>query len=209
MAWRVQTVIRVATRGEDLGSDSFMQAKGAYYGAMKSHAPTTAGFTLIELMITVTIVAILAAIAYPSYRSYVMRGQVVNATNGLTAMAANMERYYQDNRTYAATSGGLSPPCVPPGVTYGSFTVSCPTTLTNPPSTFAGLTQGATAAVPATGTTTYQLEAIGSSTSSGNTTGFYYFIDQAGNQGTTVTAPAPSGWITTCLSSWEMKAGTC
>ncbi len=183
-----------------------MQAKGAYYGAMKSHTRTTAGFTLIELMITVTIVAILAAIAYPSYRSYVLRGQVVNATNGLTAMAANMERYYQDNRTYAKTAGGLQPPCLA-GTTYGSFTISCPATLSNPPSTFTGLTQGATATVGST--TTYQLEAIGGATSSGNTTGFYYFIDQAGNQGTTVTAPAPSGWITTCTSTWEMKAGTC
>jgi len=205
MASQVQTVIRVATHAEDLGFDSFMQAKGAYYGGMKSHTPT-AGFTLIELMITVTIVAILAAIAYPSYRSYVMRGQVVNATNGLTAMAANMERYYQDNRTYSGTSGGLTPPCLPPGVTYGSFTVSCPATLTNAPSTFTA-PQGASATVQAS--STFQLEAIGSATSSGNTTGFYYFIDQAGNQGTTVVAPAPSGWIISCTSSWEMKAGTC
>ncbi len=182
-----------------------MQAKGAYYGAMKSHTRSTAGFTLIELMITVTIVAILAAIAYPSYRSYVLRGQVVNATNGLTAMAANMERYYQDNRTYSGTSGGLTPPCTTP-TTYGSFTVSCPATLSNAPATFTAA-QGATNAVQAT--STFQLEAIGSSTSSGNTAGFYYFIDQAGNQGTTVTAPAPSGWIITCTSSWEMKAGTC
>jgi type IV pilus assembly protein PilE len=182
-----------------------MQAKGAYYGGMKSHAPTNSGFTLIELMITVTIVAILAAIAYPSYRNYVLRGQIVNATNGLTAMAANMERYYQDNRTYASTSGGLNPPCLS-ATTYGSFQVSCPATLSNAPSTFTGLIQGATAAVGAT--TTYQLEAIGGSNSSGNTSGFYYFIDQAGNQGTTVVAPAPSAWIISCTSSWAMKAGT-
>jgi len=172
---------------------------------MKSHTPRTAGFTLIELMITVTIVAILAAIAYPSYRSYVLRGQVVNATNGLTAMAANMERYYQDNRTYSGTSGGLQPPCLG-GTTYGSFTISCPGTLSNAPSTF-GAAQGATAAVQAT--TTFELEAVGGSNASGNTTGFYYFIDQTGNQGTTVTAPAPSAWIITCTNTWEMKAGTC
>jgi len=207
MGGRIQTVIGVATPGEEFGFDSFMQAKGAYYGGMKSHTPTNSGFTLIELMITVTIVAILAAIAYPSYRNYVMRGQVVDATNGLTAMAANMERYYQDNRTYTGTSGGLTPPCTTP-TTYGSFTVSCPATLSNAPSTiFSAAVQGGTNTVEAS--TTYQLEAVGSSNSSGNTTGFYYFIDQAGNQGSTVVAPAPSAWIITCTSTWEMKAGTC
>jgi type IV pilus assembly protein PilE len=159
------------------------------------------GFTLIELMITVAIVAILSAIAYPAYRNYVIRGQVINATNGLTTMAANMERYFQDNRTYQQVTGNttFNPPCATL-TTYGSFQVSCPNALTNPPSTFTGLTQSATA---------FQLEAIGVSNSSGNSTGFYYFIDQQGNQGTTVTAPAPSAWINSCTSTWETKAGQC
>ena len=67
------------------------------------------GFTLIELMITVAIVAILAAIAYPNYRNYVIRGQLVDATQGLSAVRANMERYYQDNRSYLAV-GAFNPP---------------------------------------------------------------------------------------------------
>ena len=160
----------------------------------------TAGFTLIELMITVAIVAILSAIAYPNYRNYVLRGQIVNATNGLSAVSANMERYFQDNRTYLAVNG-FSPPCLTP-VPYGSFTVSCPTALVSPPSTFSGSTLTATS---------YQLEAIGSTGTSGNMSGFYFFIDQAGNQGTMVTAPASSAWIVAggCTSTWETKAGQC
>jgi type IV pilus assembly protein PilE len=149
-------------------------------------------------MITVAIVAILTAIAYPAYRNYVIRGQVINATNGLTTMAANMERYFQDNRTYLAANT-FTPPCATV-TTYGSFQVSCPNALSNPPATFTGTTLSATS---------FQLEAIGVSNSSGNSTGFYYFIDQQGNQGTTVTSPAPSAWITSCTSTWETKAGQC
>ncbi|MBC7938818.1 MAG: prepilin-type N-terminal cleavage/methylation domain-containing protein, partial [Chitinophagaceae bacterium] len=59
------------------------------------------GFTLIELMITVAIIAILAMVAVPSYRDHILRGQLVDATNGLSSVRANMERHFQDNRSYA------------------------------------------------------------------------------------------------------------
>ena len=90
---------------------------------MKRRAPASPqrnnGFTLIELMVTVAIVAMLVAIAYPSYRNYVIRGQLTNATNGLSAVSANMERYFQDNRTYLAANG-FTPPCAT-AATYGTF----------------------------------------------------------------------------------------
>lgn len=79
------------------------------------------GFTLIEVMIVVAIVAILAAVAIPSYRDYILRGQLVDATTLLAATRADMERYYQDNRRYSAV-GGFTPPCVK---TQGSFNLSC------------------------------------------------------------------------------------
>jgi len=74
-------------------------------------------------MITVAIVGILTAIAYPSYRNYVRRGQIVNATNGLSAMQANMERFFQDNRTYV-TVGTFTSPCTTSPV-IGNFTLTC------------------------------------------------------------------------------------
>jgi type IV pilus assembly protein PilE len=63
-----------------------------------------AGFTLIEMMIVVAIIGILAAIALPSYRNYVLRGKIVDATNTLSAMRAKMEQFYQDNRSYSGSS---------------------------------------------------------------------------------------------------------
>lgn len=58
------------------------------------------GFNLIEIMVVVAIVAILAAIAVPSYRDYVTRGRVVEAASGLSDARNKMEQFFQDNRTY-------------------------------------------------------------------------------------------------------------
>lgn len=65
------------------------------------------GFTLIELMITVAIVAILATIAYPAYRDQVLRTRRADAEGALMSFASAMERFYTQNNTYlgAATGG--------------------------------------------------------------------------------------------------------
>lgn len=63
------------------------------------------GFTLIELMITVAIVAIIAAVALPSYQGYVVRTQRSAATACLTQMAQFMERVYATNLRYDKNNG--------------------------------------------------------------------------------------------------------
>jgi type IV pilus assembly protein PilE len=62
------------------------------------------GFSLIELMITVAIVAILAAVAYPSYIEYVARGHRTELKGQMAAAQQWMERYYSEHYAYDSTA---------------------------------------------------------------------------------------------------------
>lgn len=141
------------------------------------------GFTLIELMITVAIIGILTALAYPSYRDYIMRGRLVDATNLLNATRANMERYFQDNRTYADVSSAIVAPCSSSASaasrTQGSFVVTC----------------------SAQSATDYTLQAAGS----GATADYNYFLTRDGTQSSNV----PAAWNTqSCTTNiWIIKRG--
>lgn len=65
------------------------------------------GFTLIELMIVVAIVALLAVIAYPSYRDQVIRANRTEARTLLLDAAARQERFFSNNNSYATTLADL------------------------------------------------------------------------------------------------------
>lgn len=68
------------------------------------------GFTLIELMITVAIVGILAAIAYPSYTQYVIKSNRAAAQGFMLAVASKQEQYMLDARNYATDMPTLGYP---------------------------------------------------------------------------------------------------
>lgn len=62
--------------------------------------PTPRGFTLIELMITLVIIAILTAVIVPSYQTHVQKGYRTDAVSSIGSILNGMERYYADNVTY-------------------------------------------------------------------------------------------------------------
>ena len=66
------------------------------------------GFTLLEVMIVCAIVAILAAIAYPSYNSSVQKSRRAEAKTALLGVASQMERWSTEKSTYATATLGTS-----------------------------------------------------------------------------------------------------
>ena len=83
----------------------------------------SSGFTLIEMLIVVAIVALLAAIAIPNYSQYVLRGYRTEARNLMLEIAAQQERFQYANPGYAATLPLLGKLDVQP-TTNGKYNVT-------------------------------------------------------------------------------------
>jgi type IV pilus assembly protein PilE len=75
------------------------------FGLVRTRCERAGGFTLIEVMITVAIVAILAAVALPAYSDYVMRSKISEAISSLSDMRTRLEQFYLDNRAYPTGPG--------------------------------------------------------------------------------------------------------
>lgn len=75
---------------------------------MKLKRASNSGFTLVELMIVVVIIAILAGIAYPSYRNYTVKSKRSDAYAGLTEAATDQEKFYSQNMRFATSMAALN-----------------------------------------------------------------------------------------------------
>ncbi|MDH3550031.1 MAG: prepilin-type N-terminal cleavage/methylation domain-containing protein, partial [Gammaproteobacteria bacterium] len=71
------------------------------------------GFSLIELMIVVAIIAIISAFAYPSYDRYVIKTKRSVAQNALLQVADRQQQFFMDNKRFAADITNLGFPANP------------------------------------------------------------------------------------------------
>ncbi|MFT4241071.1 MAG: type IV pilin protein [Acidovorax sp.] len=150
------------------------------------------GFTLIEVMITVAIIGILAAIALPSYSDYVRRGRIPEATSNLQTTYAKMEQWFQDNKAYYVSSSSTAAcgVAMPGTSTTGTTGTLSYFTFTCTPSS----------------STAYKVTATG--ITGGPMAGFTYTIDQDGTRTSTITGV--SGWTGTSSTCWiTNKGGVC
>ena len=81
----------------------------------RARRPPRRGFTLIELMITVAIVGILAAIAYPSYLDSVRKGKRAEGRTALIDFLQQQERYLSQTGSYLEVTPGAT------GVAFKTF----------------------------------------------------------------------------------------
>jgi type IV pilus assembly protein PilE len=108
------------------------------------------GFTLIELMIVVAIVALLASIALPSYSAYVRRTQVVPALTNLSTYLVRMEQRFQNFGSYG--SGTACAVALPSNTDHFTYSCSLAAGGFTATATGTGLLQGYTYTINESGT---------------------------------------------------------
>jgi type IV pilus assembly protein PilE len=79
------------------------------------------GFTLIEVLVTLGMVGIIAAVAVPAYSGYVTRSKVPAGLEALSATATRLEQYYQDVGNYGVASCGNGYAMPTPSTSYGQL----------------------------------------------------------------------------------------
>ncbi len=86
--------------------------------------PAHLGFTLIELMITVALISILAAVALPSYQAHIRKSTRSEAQSFMMTVAARQQQFLVDTRSYAATVAAVG--IAVPTKVAAAYTVTMP-----------------------------------------------------------------------------------
>jgi len=82
------------------------------------------GFTLVELMIALSVLVILTAIAYPSYTKYIQKGRRAEARSQMLDVKLGQERWRVNNVSYATSLSSLSLVENPANSQYYNFSLS-------------------------------------------------------------------------------------
>jgi type IV pilus assembly protein PilE len=119
------------------------------------------GFTLVELLITIAVLALLVRIAFPSYQAYMKRVYRSEAQSLMLDLANREQQYLLDNRSFlggASAVSTLAPTNVPADVTaYYTVTI---TAAAGPPPSFL-ITATPKSGTPVAGETAFTLDQDG------------------------------------------------
>ncbi len=66
------------------------------------------GFTLLELMITLAVLAVLSAIALPAYNGYIQQGRIAECNNEIAAIMLAESQFFLENNSYFGSTTGVS-----------------------------------------------------------------------------------------------------
>jgi len=141
------------------------------------------GFTLIELLIVVVVIAILATIAFPSYRYYIIKSNRAAAKACLSQLSNYMERYYATNLRYDRDTSPAQAPIVLPSLDCVVQTTSYNFGFSPGGSTFRGITTAPSAPSPNPSQIAYELQAAPQGNQTDDTQCGTLALDQTGTQG--------------------------
>jgi type IV pilus assembly protein PilE len=146
----------------------------------RSRKINSAGFTLIELMVTVAIVAILATIAVTSYKSQIQKSRRTDAKSAVLDLAGREERLFSTTNAYSSTPSalGYTGAAFPIFVGSGYYTVNVQVPDPN------------NAAIPAS----YLITATAAGSQASDAACATFTVNQTGVQGSTGTGTPPQCW---------------